>query len=797
MGHVDDGGVHIFARANEDAEGARTWLAEAFTTQRGEGSPLALSEAQQQSIRDVLSIDWWQRAVGDEGDDEHTDQVRRLLPSAVRAATGIPLGGVVLALYLRNLITEAWELNWDHRLIRAAVDAACGTARDLDQDPASAAAWDLLEFMNAEFDVETALLTGNLAAVTAVTAAAVARIELVRQAAQALAAHPARARLVSEASSEHAYYRAVHDIATAATGLLERRTADAHADIARIRREIADTEFSAVDASELRGHLASLESIADAVARQWLHVDEGRVRIIYGFGSLPHGSDDPAAEFTALCDRISAGASGGRLGPLAVHKVLRRLTLSDVWQGADSLGRRYRGSTFELEDIVLRIPGRRSGMLTIRAQVQLSELGNHAVLFDVEVEDASAYEVAEVVNLATPVYGDLTEIPEVLHMHPAGREEERLRRLADVVREILDDLRTLLRGIRVERDQGAGRGADAAADPIAARSGSFGVLVTVVRASSHLAGEAPVELTSARDLRELWGVQPLLHPLPSGASGVADWTMYDIDTVASHELLHLNDEMLAANANVTLLASFRSPDYAVREIESFVTFAHSMHGMYESWQSKVREHAEGIAELLTEVERLLDDAKAADAAADAAEQARVTDELGALVRDVERAELKLQSFVQSKQAIMLFVESPAIVSSPALRTDLDTVLRSNRYDQLRGGFERAVRDVLGSRLQPLLEVCHHQIERALEERQSAREKRTQQLEQILGVVLAVIGVSGLVSVLQAGFRIEGDATWWFVAGILAVAIAIGVVMIVLSRRPRGKAKKTPPLGGRA
>jgi hypothetical protein len=133
---------------------------------------------------------------------------------------------------------------------------------------------------------------------------------------------------------------------------------------------------------------------------------------------------------------------------------------------------------------------------------------------------------------------------------------------------------------------------------------------------------------------------------------------------------------------------------------------------------------------------------------------------------------------------MLFVDSPAIVSSPALRTDLDTVLRSNRYDLLRGGFERAVQDVLGSRLQPLLEVCHRRIERVLEDRQADRDRRMERLEQILGVVLAVIGVSGLVSVVQAGFGLEGDVTWWFIAAILAAAAAIGLVMIVFSRRGR-------------
>jgi hypothetical protein len=314
--------------------------------------------------------------------------------------------------------------------------------------------------------------------------------------------------------------------------------------------------------------------------------------------------------------------------------------------------------------------------------------------------------------------------------------------------------------------------------------------VTIERASRDDAG-VRTPLASAREFSGLWGAQPLLHPLPAGASGVADWAMYDVEGVHRFELLHLNDEILAANSNVTLLASFRSPDYAVSEIESFIAFAHSMHGMYESWQSRVRDHAERISGLLTEVERLLTDVDAVSSGNDYVAQQEVTDRLGDLVRVIERAELELQAFVQSKQAIMLFVESPAIVSSPALRVDLDTVLESNRYRLLREGFERAVRDVLGSRLQPLLDVCHRRIERILDDRQTMRDRRTESVERVLGIILAVIGISGMASLLQEGFGLRGEITWWFIVVILVVAVAIGVIMILMSRRARGRHPQPP------
>ncbi|MFC7790468.1 hypothetical protein ACU045_15960 [Microbacterium sp. MAHUQ-60] len=785
--------------ANAEAEAAREWLSAAFTAQRAAGSPHALSRERQQDIREVLSLDWWQSAVADGAHDGHAAlgvRLGNLLPPAVRAASDLPLGGVVLAMYLRNLVNEAWELNWDHSLIRAAVNAAVDTARSLSLDGAEAVAWDLLGFMNQEFDVEAALLTGDLRAVVIVTEEAMARITPVRQAAGSLSGHPGREILVAETRSEHRYYRAIHEIAVATSALLARQTQDVSADIARIAAQIDNGGFRPVDASELRGHLASLETVQAAVERPWLHVDEGRVRIVYGFGILQQGSQELSADLDAVRELADAPGENRRLGPLHVTKVMRRLTLSDVWQGTDSLGRRYRGSTFQLEELLLTVPGADAEPVSIRTQVQLSELGNHAVLFDIDLADAPAFEVARIVNLATPLFGDLTEIPHVLHLHPRSDPRVRLSRLSDVVTAVLGDLRVLLRRVRGDHDVAHGRRADIAAgrgvdhptDPISARAGSFGVLVTVERASRDVSG-VRTPLGSAREINGLWGAQPLLHPLPAGASGVADWAMYDVDAVRPFTLLHLNDELVAANSNVTLLASFRSPDYAVSEIESFITFAHTMHGMYQSWQSRVREHAETISGLLNDVERLIGAADAAGSGADYAAQQQITEQLGDLIGVIERAELELQSFVQSKQAIMLFVESPAIVSSPALRVDLDTVLRSNRYDLLREGFERAVRDVLGSRLQPLLDVCHRRFERILDDRQADRERRAERVERVLGVILAVIGISGIASLLQEGFGLRGEITWWFVVAILVIAVAIGVMMIVMSRRARGHGRR--------
>lgn len=784
--------TEAFALADADADTARSWLSAAFAAQRAEGVSGALSAAQQQTIARILTLDWWQAIASDDErkDDDPANLLAEFLPAAVRSAECIPFASLVLALYLRNLVNEAWALTWDHTLIRTAVRRAVATARESEQDPVATLAWRMLDAMEREFDVEAALLTGRLHAVVALGQDAASDYADIVTAAEKLPPQPGRETLLAEARSEHCYYTTVHRIAQSTLALLERESTDESAALLQIDADIASADFRAVDASELRGHRASLAAVNEAADRPWLHIDEGRVRIVYGFGILhPHGREGNE-DLVALREGLDRRREeGGRLGALRIDKVLRSLTLSDAWQGSDSLGRGYRGSILHLGDLLLEGAAHEDGrevLQVIHGRVQFSELGNHAVVFTIDLDGAAAYEVAQAINLATPVFGDLSEIPGMLHLRPASAPHTTISRLADVVSDILDDLREVLHESRGIPD----------ADAISARAGSFGVIVTVEAASRDLGGEC-TPLTSARELVELWGAQPLLHPLPGGASGVADWTMYELGAVEHFDLLHLNDGLLSANANVSLLTSFRSPDYAVSEIEDFLEFAHSMHGMYQAWQSTVRTHAERIAGLLERVDDQLRIADAAIEADDHRAQEEAVERIGDLVRMTERAELTLQSFVQSKQAIMLFIESPTIVASPALRIDLSTVLRSNRYDLLRDGFERAVRDVLGTRLQPLLEVCHRRIASLQESRQAARERRTERMAQVLGVILAVVGLSGLVQVAQAGFDLRGDITWWFLWAILALTVVLGATMLLPSlqrgrRRERSRRSRRRP-----
>ena len=798
----------VFASVDRPADAARRWLTAQFDRQAAEGEPGALAAEQRADLVQLLSSTWWRAVFEDDADDDETDAdaagalLRRALPPAVRAAARLPRGGLILALYLRNLVNDAWLMAWDHELLVIAIEASCGAADDLrhgSADELDRLGWALLRFMLCEFRVETALLTGRLEAVVELADAAVAAVEPIVAATAGLDGGVARGALLREATNEAIYYRAVRDTANVGRRLFKGDRRDASAELARVRADVAAASFNPIDASELRGHLTAITALNAARDRDWLHVDEGRVRIVYPFGIRTTGHDDPIAVVETLrrqAEELRVG--GGTLGGLPVADVRGRLDLSDVWQGTDDFGRGYRGATILLGDLTLERPGEGRPLEVVETRVQLSQLGNHSIVFEIALEDAPAHRVAQAIHLATPVFGDLHEIEGSLRMRTATGAT--VTGLPEVVTGLLAAIRGLLDAI-----DGAVDGSN-----LAAREGSFGVMATIIGASREgPGGRAP--LTRATELLELWGIQPLLHPLPSGAASTADWALYDLDAVRTWPLLHLNSELLASNSNVTLLASFDSPDYAVREVESYIGFAHSLHGMYQGWQDTIRSHVETVAQLLRRAVAVVPEADAAGSGGTdevSHRRARAIAELDGLVRDIERAELALQAFVQSSDAIMLFIDSPAIVTAPPLRTDLDTILASNGYSRLRDGFTHAVRDVLGTRLQPLLEVVHRRmeqtyaaesarLERERLEAESAANQRTDRVFDVLGIVFTVIGFSGLASVLQAGHPDwDGGVAWWLVVAILVLAGGSGVLLSVLPRltgrrRPHSSSSKGP------
>ena len=757
-------GAPVLVSVDTDPRAARTWLAAQFDAQMERADPAAMTPRQREGVQKLARLMWWA-----DGVDDSEALLAEALPAAVRSAAAIPGASAALALYLRNLVNEAWGRSWEHGRMRRGIVAACEAWRGLRlSGPDSALAgvcWGLLEFLGTEFDVESALLTGRLDVSRQLAQQAATEAACLLAVAEALPEQDGREMVLREIRNEALYYDTVRGAIATVDEVLNRRIPTGAGELERLSAAADTGDLNSTDASELRGHLASLQSIVAAEATDWLRVDEGRCRFLYPFALR---SPLPDVDRRAI-NAVITTAAQWRPGGLAVVRVAEGLGVSDAWQGTDPLGRAYGGAVVQLDDLVLTTPDG-TVLDTITPSIRFSELGNHVVVVEVGLSDALPGRLAEVVHLASPLFGDLTEIPDRLRLSPATEPDRALSRLTDVVAAVVSDLGPLL---------------DAAAPvTVSALKGSFGVVSVVERATvfhgtADLVGESMV---SAPGLLTLFGVQPLVHPLPSGAASVADWAVYDLADVQTHRLLHLSDALLAANANVSLLASFGSPSYAVADIESYLEFAHSMHGLYQGWRETVREHAQEIAGILHQVEA----AMPADDPAQA--EAGHADALRGLAVRIERAELRLQSFVQANQATMLFVDSPTLVTSPALRIDLDTVLRSNRYDVLRAEFERAAGGVLGSRLQQLLEVCHRRIEQDVEDKRELRNRRVDRVVQAAGIGLGLMGVSGLVSVLQAGFDLKGEITWWLAAAILLLAAALGLVMYLVSGERTGASR---------
>lgn len=426
-----EGYLHRFASVDTDASPARMWLVDHFDAQLARGDEMALSRAQRDELKNLLDSMWWQSAVSGDLRDvpEGSALIQRIVPAAVRAAQALPEGGLVLALYLRNIINYAWSMAWDHSLLAHTISLACTEADRLREESAasidetSACGWALLGFMRQEFAVETALLTGRLDLVLQIADSAVSHVAPIVDRITGLPHSAGKSALEREAGNELTYYRTVRATAQQARALLaDPARPERSTELATIWAGIAAAPFNQMDASELRGHLTAVEVINAARERDWLKVD-ARVRLMYPFAIPNRPGESPASLISALHDSLSNRMrTNPWLGSHRLRSISRRLNLSDVWQGADSFGREYRGVTVDLDPLTLVDVANETVLERIRPHIQFSELGNHMVVFDLDLEDAPAYRVAEASGAAGgPPSGGADRGPWRRRDRPSGR----------------------------------------------------------------------------------------------------------------------------------------------------------------------------------------------------------------------------------------------------------------------------------------------------------------------------------------------------------------------------------------
>lgn len=701
---------------------------------------------------------------------------------AVAAEQGGDLAAVV-ALYVREVCFAAWDLTWDHRsilhLIRsttAALDACSQTSA------ADRIAGAVLAGLAADLRIETGTTTAMCRSMAAAARAAErhwagvdADLEVNRG-----RLDPDFERFVGELLSRRRPYCVALAVTAEAMAAFFAGESGASAllDEALVVLTAAEEVQTDLGDEDARSELASQRAVVTELLAHreahWLHVDRGSVVAIYPFG-LRH------MDYRAVVAHVKTHADRWTLaGHRQDNNPTQLLLVDDVWRGGDSLNRRYEGTQLDLDPV--RIRDLDTGVDRVgQVSVVLSELGNHQVRVSFEIEDAGPQTLAALTWLAAPEFGDLEELADTsgaaTEPQVRGASGRTWARLCDYAGEVARDVpRNLNADLAREAIDGRQRAEDV---ELSARPGMYHVVTTLTRASQQPgpAGASQRQpLAHAEELLGLFGIQALLHPIPSGVGAMASWAEYpQVGTRIRTDALV--GDLLVTTANHTVLASFHDPTYMVRSVQQGVEFVASLEGLFTAWQDDLSHHSDVLrAQVDAFAEVLADPALAPDTEG--------------ILEQLEAAQIDLRRFTSRVRLSLLFVLSPSLVTSPVMRRTIDDLLATSVVWQRRGEYTQVADQVLGDRLSDLIAAWR----RRREEEIVAMQERSRWMMDTLLAVIAGIGVSGIVAIVQAGFGIEGAG-----AAVLAVIVGVlsavcGIVFFLLGRRYHRKPRRPPSMG---
>jgi hypothetical protein len=432
-----------------------------------------------------------------------------------------------------------------------------------------------------------------------------------------------------------------------------------------------------------------------------------------------------------------------------------------VWDGSDSLGRRYDGTFVGLPDVAVRHGGRR--LHSLRAQLRLSLLGNHYVRFEADLAGASPAEVYALTLRAAPESGSEELAFEA--MAAPGAAPECWPRLPDLAVRLAEDV--------CERLGGPEEGVH-----VITRPGMFRLVVSVNAASvvRRRGGRSEVrELRSAGELAGVVGGAVLTNPVAFMVVSMADWIRYSPDHGLARQVRLLVDEWVVCTSNTTLVAGLGAPLWTVGTKMSVAEFAASLEGLFAGWSSELAGHYHSAQRLQ---ERL----------PDIGETGRMTTgELRGLADDLEREKIRLHDFALETRSTVGLIRSPSLVSSPVAASMMCLLLEWSDFGQRVAELEATVEQVLDERLAMSIEkLAHQRLEQERAEEARTQRRQRAKLDTILAVI-AAIGVSGLGQIVQGGYGIEGVHALELVAGIVVLAVVVGVFI--------WRSGDDPPRGG--
>lgn len=695
-----------------------------------------LPEADRDALRELIEGVWWSSRTAEDSLVQTAAVVTRAVTAVVGSDAGAPL-----ALYVRLVCEAAWDLTWDHHpLLHLLAAAESAWAPRLDTvGHEERLAVGVMRALRDELTLESAVSTADLTVVVDRAVEMADSLERLAGEARALPGSELSTHLLDLIESRSRYAgatllaaRTVRDALTGAAPLGERGAA--------VLAELRSVEGSFGDhasASEIRAHRCAVESVLAATHRDWLRVDEGAIVCLFPFG-LRH------AEQTEVVEAVKRHGAGWSLAGAALDNDPTKLLLvDDCWRGDDPLNRRYDGTQLDLPD--LELPELGSQPRAAAVSVLISQLGNHCLRVEIPLREAMPHEVAARIWMAAPEYGNLVELDRPLRFVDGTVDPDAAwPRLADVARAVLTDLAAAL-------------SADLDDVALSWRPGMFHVVTTVSQASRLPGGqeERAETLEDAREIPTLFGAQPLCHPLPAGLGSAAPWTRYESPLGTALHCAGLTDDLVLVTENHTLLASFSSADYMVATVAQAVEFVVDLEGMFAAWQDELSDFYLGLR---TQLQKL----DGAD------EDDHDLAELQEIVTELQMSQLRLRQFLTSARVNVLFIAAPALVTSPVMRRTVSELLELSPVWRQRADFTDNAGQALTDRFTDVIESWTRRKEDKLE-------KRNRRLVNTLLAVLAGIGISGVLAMVQEGFSVTGWGSAALVAVVLTLAAVVGVV----------------------
>jgi hypothetical protein len=677
------------------------------------------------------------------------EQAAEELAVQVPKVMGTPGGVVCLLLYLRYEVAETWEVSYHFALLwdtlGAAVDyfAAHPMPADDDESIAVASALALIECLDAEIRAENAMVCSSPGALARAAGAAADKARLaVELAARVEPAMPWFTAYVTElATAREVYNRALAIAAGALVAFLESGTplGPAIAAVSAAEEGLGRDERAR---SCLQAHRFSLIALADAADRGWLRVDRGKITYLYPFAIRGMTATDVV--------RTAAQEAGGwRLGGVRPVEVHQSLNLDDVWDGSDSLGRRYDGTHVGLPDVAIWLDGEK--IQSVRVQLRLSLLGNHYVRFEADLAGASPDAIYAMTLRAAPESGTAELVFDGGGAEGADTAAPGPIRLSDLAVRLTEDLR--------DRLGGAGAGVQAITRP-----GMFRLVISVNAASRVCRREGRTdvhEIQTANDLADLVGGQVLTNPVTFLVGSMAEWIRYSPDHGLAREVRVLAEEWVVCTSNTTLIAGLGVPMWGAGTRETVAEFVASLEGLFAGWSSELAGYYQSVQRLQERLPGL--------------EEARgmTVEALRELADDLEREKIRLRDFAIETRATVGLIRSPSLVASPVAASMLAILLEWSDFGRRIRDLEVTVEEVLDERLGLSIEkLARQRVEQEIAEEARVQQRQRAKLDTLLAVI-AAIGLSGLGQILQGGFDLGEQGSLVTILAIVVLSVIVG------------------------